>query len=153
MFESVSLDISNYWTSNDFLTEANKNCGTLVAFDWRKNYLSEINTNIDLSELEVKKFKFDVFVEFLKENNFTFVLGLRKVSLKDNPSDEWADKLKEMLKFNKIGYDEHMINRWPAPIPEFDISDNVFILRYSFDLNSKIDYLASVYQLYRNWVK
>ena len=63
MFESVSLDISNYWTSNDFLTEANKNCGTLVAFDWRKNYLSEINTNIDLSELEVKKFKFDTFVD------------------------------------------------------------------------------------------
>ena len=36
MLESVSLDISNYWTSNDFLTESNKNCGTFVAFDWVK---------------------------------------------------------------------------------------------------------------------
>jgi len=37
MLEEISLEISNYWTSNDFLTESNKNCGTLVAFDWREN--------------------------------------------------------------------------------------------------------------------
>mgnify|MGYP003324426675 CR=1 FL=1 len=52
MLESVSLDIANYWTSNDFLTESNKNCGTLVAFDWVKEgeeyYLTEINTNVNL---------------------------------------------------------------------------------------------------------
>ena len=77
MLESVSLDISNYWTSNDFLTESNKNCGTLVAFDWVEGYLTEINTNIDLGDLEFDGFKFDTFVEFLKKNNFIFVLGLR----------------------------------------------------------------------------
>ena len=38
MLEEISLEISNYWTSNDFLTESNKNCGTLVAFDWEKYY-------------------------------------------------------------------------------------------------------------------
>jgi len=51
MKEEISLEISNYWTSNDFLTETNKNCGTLVAFDWREKneeyYLTEINTNRD----------------------------------------------------------------------------------------------------------
>ena len=36
--EDISLEISNYWTSNDFLTESNKNCGTLVAFDWVDDY-------------------------------------------------------------------------------------------------------------------
>ena len=49
MSESVSLDIVNYWTTNDFLTEVNKNCGTLVAFDWKGDSLIQINTNIDSS--------------------------------------------------------------------------------------------------------
>ena len=70
MLESISLDIANYWTSNDFLTESNDRCGTLVAFDWRGDYLTEINTNIDLGEMEVENFKFDELVEFLKKNNF-----------------------------------------------------------------------------------
>ena len=96
--EEISLDIANYWTSNDFLTESNKNCGTLVAFDWRKNYLSEINTNIDLKELECDNFKFDVFVDFLRKNNFNQVLGLKNVGFKDNPSEKWTNRLKESLK-------------------------------------------------------
>jgi len=103
MKETKSLEIANYWTSNDFLTEANKNCGTLVAFDWREKneeyYLTEINTNIDLGKLESKDFKFDELIEFLKKNNFTFVLGLRNTGFSDNPSVEWVDSLKEILKF------------------------------------------------------
>ena len=141
--ESVSLDIINYWTSNDFLTEVNKNCGTLVAFDWKDDYLTEINTNIDLGELESKNFKFDELIEFLKKNNFTFVLGLRNVEFEENPSPEWTDKLKEILKSNEIDYDEYIIGRYPSPIPEFDVPDNIFMLRYSYDEYSKIDQLAA----------
>ena len=111
MLESVSLDIANYWTSNDFLTESNKMCGTFVAFDWRDSYLSEINTNIDLNKTECENFKFDIFVDFLKKNNFTFVLGLRNIEFEYNPSSEWTDKLKETLKFNEIDYDEYIIGR------------------------------------------
>ena len=152
MLESISLDIANYWTSNDFLTESNKNCGTLVAFDWRKKYLSEINTNIDLSELEVKKFKFDVFVEFLKKNNFNFVLGLRNNNFFNNPSPEWTDTLKEILKSNEIDYDEYIIDNWPAPIPEFDVPDNIFILRYSYDPYNKVDSLAATEVLFKDFM-
>ena len=151
--ESVSLDISDYWTSYDFLTESNKNCGTFVAFDWNDGYLIEINTNIDLKELECDNFKFDVFVEFLKKNNFTFVLGLRNIMFEDNPSLEWTDKFKEILKSNEIDYDEYTIGNWPTPIPEFDVPDNIFILRYSYDPYSKIDQFASVNLLFRNWLK
>ncbi len=152
MLESISLDIANYWTSNDFLTESNSRCGTLVAFDWVKEdgeyYLTEINTNVDLSDLEVDGFKFNDFVNFLKKNNFTLVLGLRNVANlptrgNENPSSEWTDELKKILKFNKIDYDEYMINRWPSPIPKFDVPDNVFILRYSYDEHSKIDQFAA----------
>ena len=152
MLESVSLDISNYWTSNDFLTESNKNCGTLVAFDWVEDYLTEINTNIDLNDLEIDGFKFDTFVEFLKKNNFTFILGLRNVEFEYNPSPEWTDKLKETLKFNEIEYDEYIIGRYPTPIPQFDIPENVFILRYSFDSYNKIDSMAATKVLFKDFM-
>ena len=153
--ELVSLNIASYWTSNGFLTETNKNCGTLVAFDWVKEedkyYLIEINTNIDL--VYTKNFKFDVFVEFLKKNNFDFVLGLRNIRYRNNPSPAWTDKLKETLKSNEIGYDEYVVDHWPSPIPEFDVSDNIFILRYSYDEFSKIDKFASNPSLFKDFME
>jgi hypothetical protein len=153
--ESVSLEIANYWTSNGFLTETNKSCGTLVAFDWIEEegeyYLTEINTNIDL--VYTKNFKFDVFIEFLKKNNFTFVLGLRNIEYLNNPSVTWTDKLKESLKFNEIEYDEYIVDRYPSPIPEFDVPDNIFILRYSYDEFSKIDKFASTPPLFKDFME
>jgi hypothetical protein len=155
VFESVSLDITNYWTSNDFLTESNKNCGTLVAFDWREKneeyYLTEINTNIDLGKLESKDFKFDTFVDFLNKNNFTFVLGLRNIV--EGPDKIWINKFKEVLKVNGIDYDEYIVDRYPTPIPEFDIPDNVFILRYSFDPHNQVDEMAAVNILFEDFIK
>jgi hypothetical protein len=153
MLESISLDIANYWTSNDFLTESNDRCGTLVAFDWLDGYLTGINTNIDLDEVELENFKFDDFVEFLKKNNFTFVLGLRNISYTDNPSPEWTEKLKEILKSNEIDYDEYIIGNWPSPIPEFDVSDNVFILRYSYDEYNKLDKFAAHNSLFKDFIE
>ena len=64
--EEITLEISNYWLANDYFTERNKNCGTLVAFDWIGDYLSEINTNIDLGDVERINFYYDTFIEFLK---------------------------------------------------------------------------------------
>lgn len=153
MLEEISLDIANYWTSNDFLTESNKNCGTLVAFDWVDDYLTEINTNIDLDTPELENFKFNIFVDFLKKNNFTFVLGLRNISFEDNPSEEWTDKLREVLKLEEIDYDEYVIDQWPAKIPEFDIPDNIFILRYSFDEYSRVDQFASSQYLFEEFIE
>ena len=143
MIEKVSLEIANYWTSSDLLTESNNKCGTLVAFDWVDDYLTEINTNIDLDTPELENFKFNIFVDFLKKNNFTFVLGLRNISFEDNPSEEWTGKLRESLKVEEIDYDEYVIDQWPAKIPQFDVPDNIFILRYSYDEYSQIDKLAS----------
>jgi hypothetical protein len=151
MLGSISLEVANYWTSNDFLTESNKNCGTLVAFDWVDDYLTEINTNIDLGELESKNFKFDELIEFLKKNNFTFVLGLRNIV--EGPSEEWTDKLKETLKSNSMDYDEYVVDKWPLRIPEFDIPDNIFILRYSFDEYSRVDQFASSQYLFEEFIE
>ena len=151
--EEISLDIANYWTSNDFLTESNDRCGTLVAFDWIDDYLTKINTNIDLDDLELDNFKFDELVDFLKKGKFTFVLGLRNIDYDHNPSAKWTDKLKEILKSNDIDYDEYIISKWPAPIPEFDVPDNIFILRYTYDEYSKIDKFAAINILFTNFIK
>ena len=151
--EDISLEISNYWTSNDFLTESNKNCGTLVAFDWVDDYLSEINTNIDLNKTECENFKYYRFIHFLKENNFNHVLGLRNVAFEDNPSPVWTDKLKETLKSNSMDYDEYVVDKWPLRIPEFDIPDNIFILRYSFDEYSRVDQFASSQYLFEEFIE
>ncbi len=144
---SKSLEIANYWTSNGFLREANDNSGVLVAFDWKEDgdryYLTEINTNIDLGELESENFKFDELIDFLKKNNFTFILGLRNMAHKDNPSEEWMDKLKVGLTSDNIDYDEYITDRYPSPIPEFDVPDNIFILRYAFDPNNEVDEFAA----------
>ena len=74
MKEYISLEISNYWVSNNYLTEANKKSVTLVAFDWEHHSLTGINTNIDLGELELNRFEFNNLVNFLNDNNFNFVL-------------------------------------------------------------------------------
>tara|TARA_B100001123_G_C15338582_1_gene1033825 strand:- start:5121 stop:5705 length:585 start_codon:yes stop_codon:yes gene_type:complete len=151
--EEISLDISNYWTSSDFLKESNEKSGTLVAFDWVEGYLSEINTNIDLGDLELDDFRFDTLVEFLQNNNFTFVLGLRNIDFEDNPSKGWTDKLKEILKSNDINYDEYIVDQWPLPVPEFDVPDNIFILRYSYDEYNKIDQFAAHQFLFQRFMK
>jgi len=152
--EGISLEIANHWTTNNYLTETNKNCGTLVAFDADDGYLNGINTNIDLGVLESKNFKYDDFIDFLKRNNFTFVLGLRNISCSENnPSPEWTDKLKESLKSNGVEYDEYIVDSWPSPIPEFDVPDNIFMLRYSYDEYSKIDQMSAKFSLFEDFIK
>jgi len=71
----------------------------------------------------------------------------------DNPSPEWTDKLKETLKSDEINYDEYLVDTWPAPIPEFDVPDNIFLLRYSYDPYNKVDNLASNNFLFGDFIK
>ena len=147
----VSLDIVNYWRDNQYLTESNKNAGVIVAFDWLNDKLIEINTNIDLGEFELKYFQFDTFKNFIQKNNFNFVLGLRDGTI-SNPSDEWTEKLSNVLKSNDIDYDEYIVDVWPTPIPEFDIEDNIFTLRYAYDEYSKLDRFASNGSKFNEWI-
>jgi hypothetical protein len=42
-----------------------------------------------------------------------------------------------------MDYDEYVVDEWPSPIPEFDVPDNIFILRYSYDPQNKLDELAA----------
>jgi len=150
--ESVSLEIANYWTSSKMFQENNTNCGALIAFDWYGDCLSEINTNIDLHDLEIDNFKFHSLIYFIAENNFNYILGLRNVRYKNNPSESWTNKLKEHLNINSLDYDEYVVQPWPTSIPEFDVPDNIFILRYSFNPDNKIDDLAAKNTLFKDWI-
>ena len=44
--EEITLEISNYWLANDYFTERNKNCGTLVAFDWIGDKTCALTTGV-----------------------------------------------------------------------------------------------------------
>ena len=100
--EDLSLEIANYWTSSKMFQETNTNCGALIAFDWHGDCLSEINTNIDLRDLEIDNFKFHSLIYFIAENNFNYILGLRNVRYKHNPSESWTNKLKEHLNIKML---------------------------------------------------
>ena len=81
-------------------------------------------------------------------------MGLRNITWSEkNPSPEWTDKLKEILKSNDIDYDEYIVQVWPSPVPEFDVPDNIFILRYSYDEYSKIDQLAASSYSFKSWIE
>ena len=148
----VSVDIANYWRDSQYITESNKNAGVIVAFDWLNDKLIEINTNIDLSDIELKYFKFDTLSNFIHKNNFNFVLGLRDGTI-SNPSDEWTEKLSNVLKSNDIDYDEYKVDVWPTPIPEFDVRENIFVLRYAYDEYSKMDGFASNNSKFKEWIE
>ena len=71
------------------------------------------------------------------------MLGFRNNEFFHNPSVIWTDKFKDILKSNEMEYDEYITDKWPSPIPDFDVPDNVFVLRYAYDEYCKVDKLAS----------
>jgi|TARA_B100000287_G_scaffold36358_1_gene33466 hypothetical protein len=143
-----TLEISRHLSEN-IQNEVNNQCGVIVGFDWKQKFLSEINTNVDLKDSAIDEFNFKALRDFLNKYNFTYVVGLKNISY-DNPSDKWISKLKDELV--DVVYDEFTIGEWPTPIPEFDISENVFLLRYSFDPNNKLDELASNNFLFKEFM-
>ena len=92
-------------------------------------------------------------IDLLKSNNYNLVLGLRNVQNKKNPSEGWTETFKDNLKDNSLKYHEYITNKWPSPIPKFDVDENVFILRYCYDELSKIDNFAANELLFQDWIK
>lgn len=156
MKEEISIQICNEWISRGFFKETNKNCSPLVAFDWiedeHKSYLVDFNTNIDLKDNIVDTFLFNHFIDFLLSNNYKNVLGLRNTGYLSNPSKKWTSKLKECLGNHNIEYDEFLVNRWPEPMPNFEVDYELFMLRYSFDEYSPIDKFASSNRMFENFI-
>ena len=174
--EAISLEIAKYWGTDKFLSSEssggrgrewgeNKNCGTFVAFDWREDegeyYLTEINTNIDLSDIEVEYFDFEKFLIFLNTNSFTNILGIRVKG--SAVSKNWHSMFLKALESNenlgwkeyypKIEYDEYVLEHWTSPLPPFGISDDTFILRFSYDAHNGIDLMASTHGYFETFIR
>ncbi len=149
---NISLEIANHLITE--ATETNKNCGTLVGFDWVDDNLCDMNTNLTLSDDKVSSIDFNSLSSFIDENNFSRVLGVRTdFDYGTNPSEKWNKKLVGSLVKKNISYDEYLIRDWPHTIPMFDISKNVFILRYGFNQNNKIDYLSRYKNEFSNFME
>jgi hypothetical protein len=149
---NISLEIANHLIKE--ITKTNKNCGTLVGFDWVDDNLCDMNTNLLLSDNEISSIDFDVISSFFNENNFDRVLGIRTdFDNMTNPSEKWTKMLVDSLDKKNISYDEYLIRDWPFIIPKFDVSENVFILRYGFNENNKIDYLSKYENEFSNFME
>ena len=100
----------------------------------------------------VDTFLFDDLIDFLNSNNYKNVLGLRNTGYLSNPSKKWTSKLKDSLQDSNIEYDEFLVGRWPEPMPVFEVDDDLFMLRYSFDEYSPIDKFASSNNMFSNFI-
>ena len=156
MKEKISLDICNDWISRGFFKETNKNSSPLVAFDWIKkndnSFLVDFNSNIDLKDGIVDTFLFQNLMDFLAKNKFSNILGLRNTGYLQNPSPLWTEKIKDISNDNNIEYDEYIVDRWPEPMPSFEVPIDTFILRYSYDEYSPIDKFASSNAMFSNFM-
>jgi len=151
---NICLEIANHFIKEKYFNEKNNNCGTLVGFDWVDDNLCDINTNLLLSDNEISSIDFNSFSSFFDKNNFNRVLGIRTdFDNMTNPSKKWTQKLVDSLYENNISYDEYLIRDWPFIIPKFDISKNVFILRYGFDENNKVDYFAKFRNKFSDFIE
>ena len=156
MKEKTCIEICNQWISKGFYRETNKNCSPLIAFDWieenGKSFIVDFNTNIDLTDSIIDTFLFEELLRFLKKNQFSNVLGIRNTGYLNNPSRGWTSKLKQVLDEADIEYDEYLVGRWPEPMPDFEVNDDLFMLRYSFDEYSPIDKFASSNNMFANFI-
>ena len=153
--ESITIDVIKKLTSESI--EKDSKGGVLACLDWTKTEdgyeILDINTNIDHGMLELKQFYFDKFVGILKDKKIEHLLVLRNINHMPLPSDVWINKLKDFLSTENIEYSEYIVDSYPSPIPEFDVPENVYILRLSYDPLSKFDYHAAQHEIFIDFLE
>jgi hypothetical protein len=55
--------------------------------------------------------------------------------------------------YPKIEYDEYVLEHWTSPLPPFGISDDTFILRFSYDAHNGIDLMASTHGYFETFIR
>ena len=140
-----------------------KNHGVIVAYDFipsnRELKLMEMNTNVAIYKEYIPYFNFSSFCEFCQKNRYKKVVGVinkdwysRSFTAKTTPSRDFIGLLEDYLSGVGVTFELFTAPKWPKPIPEIDIDDNTFVLRFSFDSESKIDKLASDKSLFINHI-
>jgi len=136
-----------YWTGKS------DNHGVICSYDWVPSSgslkLIEFNTNI---QTPPEPNFLDNAVTWWKANNYdTIVLVTRDETGNVMPPLNIVGDITASLASEGFTSSIYVQDPYPTPVPDFDVPDNVFILRFGFDSASPIDYLASDKREFRNF--
>jgi len=158
---SSSIVTQSLQTAVPFLTGSNaqywagkgNNCGVIAGYDWVPSSgslkLIEFNTNI---QTPPEPNFLDNAVTWWKANNYdTIVLVTRNEVGNVMPPLSIVGDITSSLASEGFTSSIYVQDPYPTPVPDFDVTDNVFILRFGFDSASPIDYLASDKREFRNF--
>lgn len=136
-----------YWTGKG------NNHGVIAGYDWVPSSgslkLLELNTNIQTpSETNF----LDSAVTWWKANNYdTIVLVTRNEEGTVMPPLNLVGDITASLDIDGFTSSIYVQPSYPTPVPDFDVPNTTFVLRFGFDSASPIDYLASDKKEFRNF--
>ena len=158
---SSSIATQSLQAAAPFLTGSNakywagksNNCGVIAGYDWIPSSgslkLIEFNTNI---QTPPETNFLDSAVTWWKANNYdTIVLVTRNETGNVQPPLNIVGDITASLAGNGLTSSIYVQDEYPAVVPDFDVSNTTFVLRFGFDSASPIDYLASDKREFRNF--
>ena len=158
---SSSIATQSLQAAAPFLTGSNakywagksNNCGVIAGYDWIPSSgslkLIEFNTNI---QTPPETNFLDSAVTWWKANNYdTIVLVTRNETGNVQPPLNIVGDITASLAGNGLTSSIYVQDEYPAVVPDFDVPNTTFVLRFGFDSASPIDYLASDKREFRNF--
>ena len=158
---SSSIVTQSLQAAAPFLTGSNPeywsgkgdNYGVIAGYDWVPSSgslkLLELNTNI---QTPPETNFLDSAVTWWKANNYdTIVLVTRNEEGTVMPPLELVGDITASLDIDGFTSSIYVQPSYPTPVPDFDVPNTTFVLRFGFDSASPIDYLASDKREFRNF--
>ena len=158
---SSSIATQSLQAAAPFLTGSNaqywagkgNNYGVIAGYDWVPSSgslkLIEFNTNI---QTPPEPNFLDSAVTWWKANNYdTIVLVTRNETGNVQPPLNIVGDITASLQSDGLTSSIYVQDEYPAAVPNFDVPNTTFVLRFGFDSASPIDYLASDKREFRNF--
>jgi hypothetical protein len=158
---SSSIVTQSLQAAAPFLTGSNakywagkgNNYGVIAGYDWVPSSgslkLVEFNTNI---QTPPEPNFLDNAVTWWKANNYdTIVLVTRNEEGNVMPPLNIVGNITASLQSDGLTSSIYVQDEYPAVVPDFDVPNTTFVLRFGFDSASPIDYLASDKREFRNF--
>ena len=157
LLDEKIVEISRTFFGEEYWGNTN-NHGVIIAYDFiptnKELKLLEMNTNVGIFKEYIPYFDFLALSKFCRTNGFKKVIGVINTEWYNRggwtgkgrhstPSQDFMGLLETMLSTSGIKFELLSAPKYPAPIPEIDIDDNTFVVRFAFDPESKIDKMAA----------
>ena len=164
LLDEKVVEISRTFFGEEYW-ENKKNHGVLVAYDFIPSNgelkLLETNTNVGIFKEYIPYFDFQTLGTFCRRNRYTKIIAVvnsywydqRGWGAKTTPSKDFMSLLESMLSGFGVNLELISAPEYPRPIPKIDIDENTFVLRFSFDPESKIDEMAADKNLFIDHIK